>query len=125
MSWQKFCYKLSKDLLISLMITYFFLLIPELILPGIISSHLSPKYILALLILVAWLFAWLAKNFGPPRENIRFRAISRSLLNGLLVVITIMLILSLYKMKIWQIIVVSLFVLFIFAAAEKMFISEE
>ena len=125
MSWQKFFYKLSKDLLISLMITYFFLLIPELILPGIISSHFSPKYFLALLIAVAWLFAWLAKSYGPPRENIRFGAISRSLLNALLVVITFMLILSLYKMKIWQIIVVSLFVLFLFVAAEKMFVSEE
>jgi hypothetical protein len=125
MTWHNFFQKISQDLLIALLITYFFLLIPETILPGIVSSHFSPKYFLVLVLTVAWLYVWLSGKNPPQEENIRFRAISRSILNAILFIVTAMLVLSLYKMKIWQIIVVTIFSLALLIAAEKMLIAEK
>jgi len=125
MTWNNFFAKITKDLLISLLVTYFFLLIPELILPGIVSSHFSPKYFLVLILIVAWLHAWLGRKYPALQENIRFRSISKSLVNAILCVIVAMVILSLYKMKIWQIIVVTLFSVALLIAAENMIAKEE
>lgn len=124
MTWDKFGYKLTKDLLISLIITYFFVSVPELILPGLISSHFSPKYLLVAIIVLGWFFSWLGGK-SPSQENIKFKAISRNLLNIILTIVTIMLILNLFKMKIWQIIVVTFFSVVFFIAAENMLISEK
>jgi hypothetical protein len=124
MSWEKFVYKLSKDLLISLIITYFFISIPELILPGLISAHFSPKYLLATIIVLGWFFARPGRKFSQ-QENTKFKAISRNLLNVILFIVTIMLILSLFKMRIWQIIIVVIFSVILFITAENMLISEE
>jgi hypothetical protein len=123
MTWEKFVYKITKDFLISLIITYFIISIPELILPGLISSHFSPKYLLAAIIALGWLFAWQGRK-SPQQENIKFKAISRNLLNVILFIVTIMLILSLFKMKIWQIIIVVAFSVIFFIAAENMLINE-
>lgn len=125
MIWEKFFYKISKDILISLIITYFLVFIPELILPGIVSSHFSPKLVLVLIMAAAILHVWLARNIFAPKENVRFRAISKNLLNGILAVISIMLVLSLYKMKIWQIAVVTALSIILLVATEKMMISGE
>ena len=122
--WSKFFYKINKDLLISLVITYFLLLIPELILPGIVSSHLDPQYVLIAIIMLGLALSWQGKAF-PPRENIKFSAISRNILHIILFVAMVMLILSLYKMKLWQITVVSVFSLAIFVVAEKMLFWEK
>lgn len=108
MSWKIFCQKISKDLLISLAITYFLLLIPEIILPGIVSSHFSPKYLLAAVLILGLLYSRLA-NRQKEKENAKFNIVSRHLLHIILFVITIMLVLSLYKMKIWQILIVTIF----------------
>ncbi len=125
MTLQKFAYKISKDLLTALIIIYFFLLIPELILPGIVSSHFSPKYFLLLLIAVALLHSWLGRHNSAPAENNRFRAISQNLTSTVLVVSGVMLVLSLYKMKLWQIAVVTVFSLALFVTAENMLVKEE
>lgn len=124
MTWEKFAYKLTKDLLISLVITYFFISVPELILPGLISSHFNPKYLLAVIIALGWFFAWQGRKF-PQQENIKFKAISRNLLNVMLFIVTIMLILSLFKMKIWQIVIAVIFSVILVIAAENMLINEE
>jgi hypothetical protein len=124
MTWEKFAYKLTKDFLISLIITYFFISVPELILPGLISAHFSPKYLLAAIIALGWLFSWQGRKF-PQQENIKFKAISRNLLNVILFVVTIMLILSLFKMGIWQIIIVVIFSVILVITTENMLISEE
>lgn len=126
MTWEKFFFKVSRDSLIALIVVYFFLEIPELVLPGIVSSHFSPKYFLVLLILAALVFIRLGKRSQPARtENRRFRAISRNLINVLLCVWAVMIILSLYRMQIWQIAIVTIFSLTLFIAAENMLIKEE
>ena len=122
--WQKFFSKIAKELLISLLITYFLLLIPELVLPGIVSSYFSPKYLLVLLLLVGLVFSQLGRKFKNA-ENPKFQAISRNLLNIVLFLIAIMLILSLYKMKIWQIAVVTIVSIPILIGAEKVLIKKE
>lgn len=125
MTWNNFLYKITKDLLVSLLITYFFLLIPEIVLPGIVSVHFSPKYFLVLILVIAWLHVWFARKNPAPQENILFRAISRNLLNTVLVVVTAMLFLSLYKMKIWEIFIVTIFSVALLIAAENMIVKEE
>jgi len=125
MTRHNFFQKISRDLLISLLITYFFLLIPEIVLPGIISSHFSPKYFLLLILAAAWLHAWIVQKNLAPLENIRFRAISRNILNAILFVVAAMLVLGLYKMNAWEIAVISTFSLSLFALAEKMLIGDE
>ena len=125
MIWNSFFQKITKDLLVSLLVTYFFLLIPEIVLPGIVSSHFSPKYFLVLLLAVAWLHVWLGKKNPAPPENVRFQAISRNLLNAILFVIAAMLILSLYKMGIWEIAVTAVFSLGLMIATENMLLKEE
>jgi len=121
---QKYFYKITKDLLISLTITYFILLIPELILPGIVSSHLNPKFILIALIILGLAYSWQGKKYSV-NENIKFRAISRNILNIILFIVLIMLLLSLYKMKLFQIIVVTILSILLFVAAEKFMIDEK
>jgi len=122
--WQKFFSKIVKDLLISLLITYFLLLVPELVLPGIVSSYFSPKYLLALLLLVGLIFSQLGRKFKTT-ENPKFQAISRNLLNIILFLIAIMLILSLYKMKVWQIAFVTAISIPLLIGAEKILIKKE
>jgi len=124
MTWKNFFQKITKDLLVSFLITYFFLLIPEIILPGIVSSHLSPKHFLVLILGIAWIHIWLEKESSSPQENVRFRAISRNILNVILFIIAAMLILSLYKMAIWEIIIIVIFSLALMIAAEKMLVKE-
>ncbi|PIU78567.1 MAG: hypothetical protein COZ28_03590 [Candidatus Moranbacteria bacterium CG_4_10_14_3_um_filter_44_15] len=124
MSWKNFWQKISKDLLISLVITYFLLLIPELVLPGIVSSHFSPKYVLIAILILGLLYSRLA-NRQKEKENAKFNIISRHLLHAILFVITVMLVLSLYKMKIWQIFVVTVFSLAIVIAAGNILVKEE
>mgnify|MGYP005832122385 CR=1 FL=1 len=124
MTWNIFFQKIIRDLLVSLLITHFFLLIPEIVLPGIVSSHFSPKYFLILILATAWLYSWLARK-NPAQINIRFRAISKSILNAILAVIMVMLVLSLYKMEIWEIAVTAVFSLGLLIAAQKMLIEEE
>lgn len=97
--------KIARDLLIALIATYFILLIPELILPGIVSSHFDPKYLLALILLLGLAYSKLGSRLKKP-ENQRFQAISRNLINIILFIIALMLILSLYKMKTWEIAIV-------------------
>lgn len=125
MTWNNFFQKTARDLLVSLLIAYFFLLIPEIILPGIISSHFSPKYFLLMILAVAWLHIWLGRKNSAPAENARFRAISKNILNAILFIIATMLVLSLYKMKIWEIVVTTLFSLGLLIATEKMLIEEK
>ncbi|OGI27270.1 MAG: hypothetical protein A2359_00450 [Candidatus Moranbacteria bacterium RIFOXYB1_FULL_43_19] len=125
MTWNIFFQKITKDLLVSLLITYFFLLIPEIILPGIVSSLFSPKYFLVLILALTWLKVWLGRKNPAPGENIRFRAISRNLLNAMLFVVAAMLILSLYKMNVWEIAVTVAFSLGLMIATENMLLKEE
>ena len=121
---QKYSYKLAKDLLISLVITYFLLIIPELILPGIVSSHFDPKYLLAIIFIIGFFFA----EFGgylKEAEKSKFQAISRNLLNIILFTIAMMLVLSLYKMQIWQIAVVVVISIPLLIGAENILIEEK
>lgn len=122
--WQKYSYKLTKDLLISLVITYFLLIIPELVLPGIVSSHFDPKYLLAIIFVVGFLFAEFGKSFRTA-EKARFQAISRNLLNIILFTIALMLVLSLYKMQIWQIAAVVIISIPLLIGAENILIKEK
>jgi hypothetical protein len=124
MTWNIFFQKITKDLLVSLLITYFFLLIPEIVLPGIVSSHFSPKYFLVLILALAWLHVWLGRKNPAPLENIRFRAISRNLLNAMLFIVAAMLVLSLYKMNVWEIAVTVAFSLGLMIATENMLFEE-
>lgn len=124
MNWKNFWQKISKDLLISLAITYFLLLIPEIILPGIISSHFSPKYLLAAVLILGLLYSRLA-NRQKEKENAKFNIVSRHLLHIILFVITIMLVLSLYKMKIWQILIVTIFSVALVIATGNVLTKEE
>jgi hypothetical protein len=125
MTWEKFFYKISKDILIALLATYLFLLIPELILPGIVSEHLSPNIVLALIVIDAFIYAWLGRKFPSREENIRFGAISKNLFNSLLVIITVMLVLSLYKMKVWQIAIVVIFSIVLLISIEKLLLEDK
>ncbi len=122
--WSKFFYKISKDLLIASIITYFLITVPELILPGIVSVHFSPKYLIVFIMLLGLAVSWQGRNFSH-QENIKFKAISRNLLNIILFIVTLMLILSLYKMRIWQIITVTVISIAIFIALEKILVREE
>jgi cell division protein FtsW (lipid II flippase) len=97
--------------------------VPELVLPGIVSSHFNPKYLLAIILILGLVFSWLGKKY-PAKENIKFRAISRNLLNIILFVVSVMLVLGLYKMKIWQIAVVLALSIALLVSAEKILISE-
>jgi len=94
-------------------------------LPGIVSSHLSPKYFLALILVITWIYIWLERKNQPPQEDIRFRTISRNILNVILFIIAAMLILSLYKMAIWEIVITVIFSLALLIAAEKMLVEEQ
>jgi hypothetical protein len=116
---EKFFLRITKDLLISLIITYFLSLIPELILPGVVSSHFNPKYLLFFILILGMVFFWLGKKY-PVQEKLRFQAISKNLLGVILFIVMVMLALSLYKMKIWQILVVLSLSLAIIISAEKM-----
>lgn len=122
--WQKFFTRLIKDLLASLIITYFILLIPELILPGIVSSHFNPKYLLIAILVLGLVFSWLGGKYHAA-ENPKFRAISRNLLNAVLFVIAIMLILSLYRLKVWQILVVLVFSIPLLVGAENILVKDK
>jgi len=122
--WQKYFYKLAKDMLISLVITYFLLIIPELILPGIVSSHFDPKYLLAIVFLIGFFLAEFGKPFKAT-EKAKFQAISRNLLNIILFTIAMMLVLSLYKMQIWQIAVVVVISIPLLIGAENILIKEK
>jgi hypothetical protein len=122
--WQKYSYKLTKDLLVSLVITYFLLIIPELVLPGIVSSHFDPKYLLAIIFVVGFLFAEFGGLFKVA-EKAKFQAISRNLLNIILFTIALMLVLSLYKMQIWQIAVVVIISIPLLIGAENILIKEK
>ncbi len=119
-----FFQKITRDILISLIITYFLLLIPELVLPGIISTHISPKYVLLAILLLGWLF-YLQREKSKPEETLKFSAISKSILNVILFIITIMLILSLYKMKIWQILIVVVVSISLIIAMNNILIEEK
>jgi hypothetical protein len=120
---EKFFYKITKDLLAAFIVTYFLLLIPELVLPGIVSSHFNPKYIFLLILILGIVFSWLGKKYSP-QEKLKFQAVSRNLLNLMLFIIMVLLLLSLYKMHIWEIIVVAALALALILAAEKILISE-
>jgi hypothetical protein len=122
--WQKYSYKLTKDLLISLVITYFLLIIPELILPGIVSRHFDTKYFLAAIFVIGFLFAEFGKSFKTSEKS-RFQAISRNLLNIILFTIALMLILSLYKMQVWQIATVVIISIPLLIGAENILIKEK
>ncbi|OGI26434.1 MAG: hypothetical protein A3J76_00545 [Candidatus Moranbacteria bacterium RBG_13_45_13] len=120
MTTRTFLHKITRDILISFVITYFLLIVPELILPGLISSHFSPKYLLVAILLLGWLYAWQGQRY-PQAESVKFRAISKNILNIILFVITLMLLLSLYKMKIWQILIVTIFSVALVVAAGNIF----
>jgi hypothetical protein len=121
---EKFFYKITKDLIVALIVTYFLILIPELVLPGIVSSHFNPKYLLAIILILGLVFSWLGKKY-PPQEKLKFQAVSRNILNAILFIILVLLLLGLYKMHIWQIIVVAILALALIIAAEKMLVSED
>lgn len=124
MSWKIFWQKISKDLLVSLLITYFLLLIPELVLPGIVSSHFSPKYVLVAILILGLVYARLG-NGQKTKESAKFSVISRHLLHIILFIIAVMLVLSLYKMKIWQIFIVTILSLALVIAAGNILVEEE
>ncbi len=124
MTLEKFFYKITKDLLTAFMITYFLLLVPELVLPGIVSSHFNPKYLLLLILILGLVFSRLGRK-NSPQEKLRFQAVSRNLLNVILFIILVLLLLSLYKMHVWQIIVTAILTLALIIAAEKMLVSEK
>lgn len=113
-----------KDLLVSLVITYFLLIIPELILPGIVSKYFDPKYFLTAIFAVGFLFSEFGKSFRAA-EKTKFKAISRNLLNIILFTIAVMLVLSLYKMQIWQIVVVVVISIPLLIGAENILIKEK
>ena len=119
MTIRQFSKKITRDLLISFLITYFLILIPEIVLPGIISSHFNLKYFLVAILGLGLLYI-LQNGESHPAESSKFRAVSRNILNIILFTITIMLFLSLYKMKLWQIFVVAVFSVFLVSVAGKM-----
>jgi len=121
--YREFFAKILKDLLVALIATYFLLLIPELLLPGIVSSHFNPKLLLVFILLLGIVFSKL-KNPSKKPENPKFQAISRNLINIILFVIAIMLVLSLYKMHLWQIAVVVAVSIPLLLAAENVLVKE-
>jgi len=121
--YRNFFAKILKDLLVALIATYFLLLIPELILPGIVSSHFNPKFLLVFILFLGIAFSKL-KTAPKKPENPKFQAISRNLINIILFVIAIMLVLSLYKMALWQIAVVVAVSIPLLLAAEKVLVEE-
>jgi hypothetical protein len=122
--YKKFFSNITRDLLIALIATYFILLIPELILPGIVSDHFNPEYVLIFILLLGIVFSKTGLK-SEAAENSRFRAISRNLLNIILFVIALMLILSLYKMSIWEIAVVVAISIPLLISAENVLINEK
>lgn len=122
--YQKFFFKVSRDLLAALIASYFILLIPELILPGIISSHFNPKYLLIFILILGLIFSKLAGAQKKP-DNSKFQAISRNLINIILFVIALMLVLSLYKMQLWEIVVVIAVSIPLLISAENILIGEK
>jgi len=122
--YRKFFSKLTKDLLAALIATYFILLIPELVLPGIVSSRFNPKYLLIFILLLGLAYSKFDVK-TKKLENPKFRAISRNLINIILFVIAIMLVLSLYKMKIWEIAVVIAISIPLLVSAENILIEEK
>lgn len=122
--YQKFFSKIAKDLLTALIATYFILLVPELVLPGIVSAHFNPKYLLILILLLGLAYSKFGRQIKKP-ENPKFQAISRNLINIILFLIAIMLVLSLYKMHVWEIAVVIAISVPLLIGAEKILIKEE
>jgi hypothetical protein len=122
--YQKFFSKIAKDLLTALIATYFILLVPELVLPGIVSAHFNPEYLLIIILLLGLTYSKFGRQIKKP-ENPKFQAISRNLINIILFVIAIMLILSLYKMHIWEIAVVIAISVPLLIGAEKILIRGE
>jgi len=122
--YRDFFSKILKDLLAALTATYFLILIPELILPGIVSSHFNPKYLLVLILVLGVVFSRLKTSPKKP-ENPKFQAISRNLINIILFVVAIMLVLSLYKMHLWQIAVVVAVSIPLLLAAEKVLVDDK
>ena len=122
--YKRFFSKIARDLLIALIATYFILLIPELILPGIVSSHFDPKYLLVFILLLGLAYSKLGGRLQKP-ENQKFQAISRNLINIILFVIALMLVLSLYKMKIWEIAIVVVISIPLLIGAENILIKEK
>jgi hypothetical protein len=121
--YQKFLSKIAKDLLTALIATYFILLVPELVLPGIVSAHFNPEYLLIFILLLGLAYSRFGKHIKKP-ENPKFQAISRNLINIVLFLIVIMLILSLYKMHVWEIVVVIAISIPLLVGAEKILIKE-
>jgi cell division protein FtsW (lipid II flippase) len=97
--------------------------VPELVLPGIVSSFFNPKYLLILILILGLIFSRLGEKY-PAKENIKFRAISRNLLNIILFVVLVMLALGLYKMKVWQILIVLALSIVLIISADKMLVSD-
>jgi hypothetical protein len=122
--YKKFLSKISRDLLVALIISYFLLLIPELILPGIVSAHFDPKYVLIFIFLLGIIFSKLETGQKKP-ENTKFQTISRNLINAILFIITAMLVLSLYKMKIWEIVCVVVISIPLLISAENILVKEK
>lgn len=122
--YHKFFSKIAKDLLVVLIATYFILLIPELILPSIVSSHFDPKYLLAFILLLGLAYSKYGMKLKKP-ENPKFQAISRNIIHIILFVIALLLVLSLYKMKIWEIAVVVVISVPLLIGAEKILINGE
>jgi hypothetical protein len=122
--YQKFFSKIAKDLLTALIATYFILLVPELVLPGIVSAHFNPEYLLIFILLLGLAYSKLWIKTKKP-ENPKFQAISRNLINIILFLIAIMLILSLYKMHIWEIAVVIAISVPLLIGAERILIKGE
>lgn len=121
--YRKFFSKIARDLLIALIATYFILLVPELILPGIVSSHFNSKYLLIFILLLGLTFARFGEKVKTP-ENPKFQAISRNLTNIILFFVAMMLILSLYKMNFWEIAVVVVISIPLLIGAENILIKE-
>lgn len=119
-----FLSKIARDLLIALIATYFILLIPELVLPGIVSSHFDPKYLLVFILVLGIGFSNLGSRIHK-NENPKFQAISRNLINIILFIIALMLILSLYKMKIWEIAIVVAISIPLLIGAENILVKEK
>ncbi len=122
--YRKFFSDITRDLLIALIATYFMLLIPELILPGIVSDHFNPEYVLIFILLLGLVFSKIGRK-SETAENTRFQAISRNLLNIILFVIALMLILSLYKMNIWEIAVVIAISIPLLISAENILVNKK
>jgi cell division protein FtsW (lipid II flippase) len=125
MSWHKFFIALLKDLIISLVITYFILLIPEIILPGLVSSHLSLKYLLTIVFILGLIYSLLNSKQAQPETNPKFRSVSQNILNILLFLIFVMLLLSLYKMKFWEVVLLSALSLLIFISLKNILFLEK